>query len=324
MFAKLAAIARNTFVETVRQPIFSVLTWVGMGMLILNPALSAFSLESGSDIKILYDVGLATLLLYGLFTAVFSATSVITREIESFTVLTVVSKPVSRPLFLCGKFLGVAGAVLVGYYLLSLTLFMTARHGVMETVSDKFDRPVILFSLLAILISLTAATFGNYVYGWHFLSTMLAWLTPLGTLAMGLVLIINKKWELQSPGHDFGNLQLLFSVLTIYFAVLILTALAVALATRFSQVVTLLLCAGAYVLGLLSDYLFGRHVDQGVIYQALYTLVPNFQFFWFGDALTQERIIPLAQVGRVAGYAGIYTLAVLGLGVALFETREVG
>ena len=114
MFAKLLAIIRNTFVETIRQPIFSILMWVAAGMLVLNPSLAGFSLEnSEGDIKIVQDVGLATLLLYGLLAAVFSASSVITREIESQTVLTVVSKPVSRPLFLAGKYFGVCGAVLV-------------------------------------------------------------------------------------------------------------------------------------------------------------------------------------------------------------------
>jgi hypothetical protein len=29
-------------------------------------------------------------------------------------------------------------------------------------------------------------------------------------------------------------------------------------------------------------------------------------------------------VARVAAYAGLYTLAILALGVALFQTREVG
>src|SRR5512143_3053470 len=181
---KLFAIAQNTFLETIRQPIFGVLMWVCVGLLIMNPSLAAFSLESGSDIKIVKDVGLATLMLYGLLTAAFSATSVITREIESHTVLTVVSKPVSRPVFLLGKYLGVCAAVLVGYYILCLVFLMTIRHGVLETVTQKYDQPVLIFGLSAIALSLVAATFGNYFYGWHFPSTLTAWVLPLGTLAV--------------------------------------------------------------------------------------------------------------------------------------------
>jgi ABC-2 type transport system permease protein len=324
MVSKLLAIVGNTFLETIRQPIFAVLMWVAAGLLILNPSIAGYSLHAGKDIKIMQDVALATLLLYGLLCSVFSAAGVITREIESYTVLTVISKPVSRPVFLFGKYLGVSAAILVGYYFLCLVFFMTVRHGVMETVRDQYDQPVLLFSALAILISLIAATFGNYIYGWHFTSALTAWVVPLGTLALAGVLFLGPQWEPQSPVKDFGDLQVIYAVVMIFLGVLILTAFAVALSTRFSQVMTLVLCFVVFLLGLLSDYYVGRFADEGPVYRVLYTLLPNFQFFWVGDALTQEMTIPGAQVARVAAYTGLYTLAVLSLGVALFQTREVG
>ncbi len=325
MNSKLLAIAANTFNETVRQPIFGVLMWVTAGILSLNTALVGFTLESGGDLKMAKDVGLATLLLYGLLAAVFSATSVISREIESHTVLTVVSKPVSRPLFLLGKYVGVCGAVAVGYYFLSLVLLFTIRHGTMPTAADKFDQPVLLFAGIAVLLSLAAATFGNYVYGWHFPAALLGWVVPLCTVALIGVLFVNAKWELQAPTQDFGDLQMVYALAMTFCGVLVLTAFAVALATRFSQVFTLLLCVSVYVLGLLSDYYFGRAAtDQGGwLLNVAYAAVPNFQFFWAGDALTQEHTIPATQVLHVAGYAVLYSLGVLGLGVALFQTREV-
>ena len=326
MFDKLFAITKNTFVETIRQPIYGVLMWVAAGLLTASPALAGFSLESGKDIRIVQDVGLATLLLYGLLASVFSATSVITREIESHTVLTVVSKPVPRPVFLLGKYLGVCGAVLVGYYFLCLVLFMTCRHGTMETVAEHYDQPVLLFSGLAVLISLVAATFGNYVYGWHFPAALTAWVVPLGTLALGLVLFISPKWELQSPGKDFGDLQLASAVTMCFCGVLILTAFAVALSTRFTQVITLVLCSAVYVFGLLSDHFLGRAVEAGTATtfgHILFFVVPNFQFFWAGDALTQGQTIPGAHVAQVLAYGGLYSLGILSLGLALFQTREV-
>lgn len=327
MVDKLLAITKNTFIETVRQPIYGVLLWVcAFWIGLITPLLAAFTLESGSDIKVAKDVGLATLLLYGLLASVFSATGVITREIESHTVLTVVSKPVSRPLFLLGKYLGVCAAVLVGYYFLCLVFFMMVRHGIMETAATEVDQPVLIFGCLAVLISLVAATFGNYVYGWHFPTTLTAWVVPLGTLALLGVLVVSPRWTLQSPGQDFGDMQMVYAVTMSFCGVLILAAFAVALATRFSQVLTLLLCAGVYVLGLLSDHYFGQPAQAGGpwFYHVLYAAVPNFQFCWAGDALTQGRTIPLAQLGQVATYCGLYSLGVLALGVALFETREVG
>lgn len=326
MFEKTYAIAKNTFIETIRQPIYGVLMWVAAGLLMLNPSLAAFSLESGGDIKIATDVGLATLLLYGLLASVFSATSVITREIESHTVLTVVSKPVSRPEFLIGKYLGVCTAVLLGFYFLCLVFFMTIRHGTMETAADEFDMPVLVFSGAALLLSLIIAVFGNYVYGWHFSTALTAGVVPLGTVALGLVLITSAKWQLQSPLTDFGDLKLVSAIAMTFCGLLILTAFAVAFATRFSQVVTLMLSIGVYVLGLLSDYYLGRPAaapDSPAIYRVLHAIVPNFQYFWVGDAFTTGQPIPAVLVGQVALYAAAYALAILSLGVVLFETREV-
>ncbi len=326
MISKLVAIASNTYTETIRQPIFSILLWTAAGLLTLNPAIAAFSLESGGDNKVMKDIALSTLLLYGLLASVFSATSVITREIESFTVLTVVSKPVSRPLFLCGKQLGVTAAIAVGFYFLSLVFLMASQHGVMESNADKHDMPVVIGATLTLLISLSAAVFGNYVYGWHFPTTMLAWAVPLGTVAFVIAQCFDKEWNAGVIDVDEvgKTLQVAIAIVLIFLAVMVLTACAVALSTRFSQVLTLVLCAGIFVLGLLSDYYFGLRADEGMVFQVVGALLPNFQYFWVGDALTQDQIVPLVQVARVAAYAGLYTLGVLALGVAMFQTREVG
>lgn len=331
MSRKLLTIAANTFLETIRQPIYSILLWAAAGLLVLNPSVAAFSLERGGDTKMMIDIAMSTMLLYGLLASVFSATSVITREIESCTVLTVVSKPVSRPVFFLGKYVGVTGAMLLGYYFLALVLTMTVRHGVLEYSSDKLDQPVVVLGTAAIVISLTAATFCNYVYGWNFLATLMAWVVPLGTAAVAVTLFFDKEWGPQSPLTSFGYQgaiapgSLYFATLLIFLAVMVLTAFAVTLSTRFSQVVTLILCTGIFVLGLLNDHYFGRLEAQGTLAgQVLHRVLPNFQFFWIGDALTQELVVPAAQIARVAAYAVLYALAVLSLGVALFQTREVG
>jgi len=325
MFSKLAAIAANTFTETIRQPVYSILVWVAIfWVALVSPSLAAFSLEIGNDAKVMQDVGLATLLLYGLLASVFSATGVITREIESQTVLTVVSKPVSRPLFVVGKYVGVTTAILVGYYLVSLTFFMAARHGTMETAADQWDQPVWTFGLVAVGLAVLAGAFGNYFYGWNFFTTLTATVVPAMTLALGLVLFISPKWAWQPPWTDFHDGQLASAVIMMFFAVVILTAFAVAFSTRFSQVVTFMLCVGMLLLGLLSDYYLGLRQDEGQIFQLAYHVLPNFQFFWVGSALTQELTINPALVGNTAAYTLLYTLAVLGLGVALFQNREVG
>ncbi len=332
MSKKLYAITANTFLETIRQPIFGILMWVAaFWMAFFGPTLSAYTLEAGGDTKMLVDNCLATLLLYGLLASVFSATGVITREIESYTVLTVISKPVSRPIFFLGKYIGVAGALLIAYYFLALVFIMTVRHGVMERSSDKWDQPVLILGSAVIVIGLIAALFCNYVYNWNFSTTLTAWVVPLATVAVVVTMFYDKQWNPQSPMTYFGYKEnispgsLCFAVTLVFLAVMILTAFAVALSTRFSQVVTLILCSGIFMLGLLSDYYFGGSQAQNtLIGQICYRVLPNFQFFWLGDAITQQLGIRPEHFLRVAAYAVLYTAGILSFGAALFQTREVG
>lgn len=326
MFSRFFAIASNTFVETIRQPIYGILLWAAVGLLIVNPSIALFSLQSGLDNKIMQDVGLSTMLLFGMLASAFSATGVITREIENRTVLTVISKPVSRTNFMIAKYAGVCAALVVGFYLLCLVYFFTLRHGVMETVSDKYDQPVLIFGIGALAVSLIAATFGNYTYGWHFPTTMLAWIVPSATVGLAGVLFFGPQWQLQSPTKDFGNLQIIYAAVLMFCAVMILTAFAVVISTRFSQVLTLILCAVVLLVGLLSDYWIGTRLqkESSLIYQALYAILPNFQYFWVADSLTENIEIKFDQVARVIGYAALYIPAVLCVGVAMFQTREVG
>lgn len=325
MLAKLFAILTTTFAEIVRQPIYGILMWTSVGLLLLNPMLSAYSMESGRDVKIMKDVGLATLLLFGLLISVFSAVSVITREIESFTVLTVVSKPVPRPLFLVGKFLGVVTATGLAYYFLTIVFLLTLQQGVMEARSDKWDLPLVTFSTAVLGVSLLVAIFCNYVYSWHFSTTLTALIVPLATLAYLAALLFDRSWRTHSVITDLlGVPQDVFAIALMFCAVLMLAAFAVAISTRFGQVMTLLACSAVLLVGLLSDYYLGSRADHSVLFNVLYHAVPNFQFFWVSDAITEGVPIYPSHVARVGAYTLIYTAAVLSVGIAMFQTREVG
>ena len=78
---------------------------------------------------------------------------VLTREIDNKTVLTVISKPVSRPLFIVGKFLGLAAGLAVAFFMSAVLFFLSVRHSVMSTASDKYDMPVLLFGSPTICIT---------------------------------------------------------------------------------------------------------------------------------------------------------------------------
>lgn len=322
MPVKLWGIAGNSFTETVRQPIYGVMLLVTTGLLVLNVGVSGYTLDD--DNKLLKDLGLSTLLMSGLFLAAFSAAGILSREIENKTVLTVVSKPVSRPVFILAKFLGLTGALLLAFYLCSIVFLLTMRHKVMERASDVYDLPVILFGCGAILASILIAAFCNYLYDMHFSSLAIALALPLMTLALALVALIGPNWQIQRFGEDFIDGQLIGACVLVFGMVLILTAVAVAVSTRFGEVATLTICSIVLLLGLASDTLFGQYRETVLLAKVAYWMAPNLAFLWVTDALTQQDPITFRYVGTAFGYALLLVFAYLSIGVAAFQKREVG
>lgn len=269
MIEQLLAIARNTFVQSIRQPIYFVLLGIGILALILNLNLSAFTMDD--DNRFLWDMGMATIFLDGLFIAAFVATSVLSREIHDKTVLTVVSKPVGRPLFILGKYLGVSGAIVVAATILACAFMLTVRHKVLQTASDELDWPVIVFGSAAVFLSVGVAVWGNYFYGWVFTSSAVTMLLPASICAWFGILAFGKEWQFQLFQSDAEgyllispdlNGQFILAMMALFMALLVMSAVAIAASARLGQVLTVLVCVLVFLMGLLSDHMFGRRAFE--------------------------------------------------------------
>lgn len=191
---QLFAIAKNTYLQAVRQPVYGIIVLVTLGGMAMAPFLTGFTLDD--DDRMLRDIGLSTLLMQGLFLACFVATSVLDSEIEDKTALSVVAKPVSRSVFILGKYLGVMAALLTAHYLAGISFFMAMRHGVLQSAAQSSDVTVILLGPALILLLALAAAIMNYLNEWRFLPTLLSLLVPFMTLAMVILLIINRDFSL--------------------------------------------------------------------------------------------------------------------------------
>ena len=325
MFVKLFTLARSTFFEVIRQPLYGVLLLLTAGLMILNVSLAAFTMED--DDKLLLDLGLSTLLLSGLFLASFSAAGVLGREIENKTVLTVVSKPVSRPLLILGKYLGLAAALATAYYLGFLAFVLCVRHGVMEYASDPWDAPVLTLGFGSVLAAVGVAAFCNYFYGRHFAATAIGLTVPLLTAAVLAVGKFDEHWNPIPFGSNFVGGQIVIAGYLVMLVVLFTAAVALAASTRLGQTMTLLVCTGVLMVGIVADYAFGQHAETSRLAALAYTFIPNIGPFWVIDGLVaavEETSVPLRYVGYVTGYAVLEIVAVLALAVALFQRRELG
>jgi len=344
---QILSIARNAFLEGIRRPVYGVLMIMSVLLLIGSTFLSAYTLKD--DNMMLMEVGLSVLWWAGLFFAVFTAAGVLNEEVENKTVLTVVSKPVSKVSFVLGKYLGAAAAIFLAVYTLALAYLLALQHGVMQSAADPYHAPVLTFGFLALFLALMIAVGGNYMYKWNFASAFTMSLAVLATGAYLLTLVIDGEWHFQPISAEFTekDSQLAHVMVAIFMVtqgVLILTAIAVACSTRLGWVLTLMICIGASLLGLIVESWLGEMVrspDLGAyskpvgytlwgLAKLVYVITPNFYWLWRADDLLNQSWaavdtgVLIEHVLTISGYSLLQILAFLFLAIAMFQTREVG
>lgn len=345
---RILTIARNTFLESVRQPIYGLIVTVAALMVVMLPVtahhLYTFTQGTGlerSSERLVADMGLSTMQLAGLLLAIFVTTGVIHREIEERTVATVLSKPVGRGSFILGKFLGVALALGAAAFVIGTATLLTVRVGSIDGHShgpkSEVDWRVLQGLFLAFSGSAAFATFRNYFRGRPWIGSYNLSLVVCFVLLFSVFATVDKDYFfIFQPAHndhmhDYGGKRTAYdwevaagALLSIE-AVLVLAAVAVTASTRLGTVGNAAVTGSVYILGLVSGVLQDLLNQQGLSWfsSLLRVFVPNFERFWLSDALIREQPIPAGYVVEVSVYTLVLVTAWLCLAAALFEKRDV-
>lgn len=114
------AIARNAFREAVRDRVlYNLVLFV---LLLIGAAIFLGELSAGQEAKIIIDLGLSAMLLFGVFIAIFVGVGLVYKEIERRTLYAILSKPIGRGQFLLGKYLGLCATLLVNVVIMGIGL----------------------------------------------------------------------------------------------------------------------------------------------------------------------------------------------------------
>ncbi len=317
---QFVTIAVNAFMELIRQPVFLLLATASTIFCVFLSCVNYFGF--GDEPKLVRNSVLAVMLLSGLFGAVLNASAAVAREIRTGTALAVLAKPVSRFQFLMAKFAGLMLALAVITYL-NLLGCLTASKMAFDSYGS-----VDYFSLLvfvgSVALAYIAAGFSNFFLRRTFMSDAVFALLILLTIGFLIIWQVDREytWVVAKPEV---NWQMVPCAVLILLALWVLAAVALACSTRLEVIPTLSVCIAVFLLGLMSDYLFGRPAGEGSIWaNVAYAVTPNWQLFWVVDALDMgQKSIPWSYVARAGGYAVAYCGAALALAMILFEDREL-
>jgi Cu-processing system permease protein len=156
---KIVIIALNVFREAIRDKILYNLLIFSLMMISFAGVLSTLTL--GERNKIIIDVGLASINLFGVLISIFLGISLVNKEIDKRTIYTILSKPIRRSEFLLGKYLGLAITLFVNTVVM-MSVLGVILGAVGEALSSRIFLPVgmIYLELLVIVaISLFFSTF---------------------------------------------------------------------------------------------------------------------------------------------------------------------
>lgn len=321
---QFATIAGNAFMELIRQPVFLLIMTSSAVFVVFLASVPYFGF--GDDPKLATGSTLAVTLLAGLVGAVLCASNSVAREIRTGTVLAVLAKPVGRAQFLLAKYVGLASALVVLSYV-NLVATLLASRMAYDAYGDA-DYLGIAIWCGGIALAYAAGGFSNFFLRRPFVADATLGMVVFVTLAF-LVNSMLSKADPTMRGDTIGAFQkidwsLIPASVLLLFALWVLAALALACSTRLEVLPTLAVCSGFFLLGLMSDYLFGRPAAAGAWWASVfYTVLPNWQLLWMADALGEGKHIPWSYVGTTLGYVVAYVGAALAVALALFEDREL-
>lgn len=202
---RIKAIAFNTFKEAIRDRILYLLLFFAAGSIIFSRLLAILTV--GDRVKIIKDVGLASLSLFGTLMAILIGTGLVYKEIDKKTIFTLLSKPIHRWHFLLGKFFGLVLTLFVMTLLMSVIFLALLFFHTFQIETSIF---IAIFFIFIELVLITAVAILFSCFSTPILSSL---------FSLSFYLIGHLSWSLEAlvrkvkAGLPRTLLQVLYTLL---------------------------------------------------------------------------------------------------------------
>ena len=118
----VVAIAVNVFRESVRDKVLYNL--VLFAVVMIGASYLIGQLTAGQDVKIIKDLGLAAISVFGLFIAVFIGIGLVSKEVDRRSIYSLLAKPINRPQLVVGKYAGLLLTLAVNLSIMAVALYV--------------------------------------------------------------------------------------------------------------------------------------------------------------------------------------------------------
>ena len=182
-------VAGAAFKESVRDRV--PYTMVVFAVLMIAASYLISELTAGQDLKIIKDLGLAAMSIFGLVIAVFIGIGLVSKEVERKSVFGLLTKPVTRTQFILGKYLGLVttlavnlSVMTIAYYLVLFYMDRSATAAMRASWAAPALDPRQLLAIVLIMGELALVTAVALLFS-TFSSPLLSALLTLGLWVAG-------------------------------------------------------------------------------------------------------------------------------------------
>jgi len=148
---KTWAVAANTFREAIRDKVLYNLVF--FALLVMGASVVLGNMTLGEGIKIIMDLSLAAMSVFGLLIAIFVGIGLVHKEIQRRTISMLLAKPVSRSQFVIGKYLGLMLVIALNVAVMTAALLL-----LMAAYTTGVFNWWVLVAVLLILVELMVVT----------------------------------------------------------------------------------------------------------------------------------------------------------------------
>lgn len=153
---RVFAIARNTLRENIRDKILYNLILFALLMILSSFVLGQLTL--GYENKVIVDIGLSAISIFGTLIAIFIGIGLVYKELERRTVYALLAKPVHRWEFILGKYLGLLLTLLINVAVMTVGVWLTlAYNGNVSIQSCARLLPAIYLIFLSMALTTAVA-----------------------------------------------------------------------------------------------------------------------------------------------------------------------
>jgi len=308
MVIRAAVVAYNTYAE--RLPAGVLHGLLGLSLATGGYALIVGAFSNRARLRVVSDLGAASISIYGIVVAVVLGATALYRELELKTIFPILARPIRRDEYLVGKFFGA---------LMTLAVFIAANAAVLilslsMVASERYLQALGILAALAgggVLLGRQAPRSRTFI--------------P----AFAAVVLLFIAWPLASGAPDDRRVIVSASLLSLA-EVAVITALATLFSSFSSPFLTAIFTFGVFVIGRSADTL--SRLPERVFGKVLHTLavgiskvVPNLMVYVPPRPLLTGEVasVPIGQyIGLAVVQALAWSIGLLAVAAVIFRRRD--